>query len=297
MYDICCVGHITLDKVITANGEKLMAGGTSFYFSNALSNMDVNYCLVTSLAESEMHFVDDLRIKGLTVIALASKHTVNFENNYSKNLYHRTQRVLQTADSFTVEQLHQVEAAIFHLGPLLANDIPLMLIKDLANRGKISLDVQGYLRKVENKSVQAIGWQDKKEALKYVDILKADEAEMEMLTGYKDVRRGAEMLCEWGVKEVVITFGSKGSLIYAQHIFYDIPAYIPAVEIDTTGCGDTYMAGYLYQRISGASVQVAGEFGAAMASLKIESSGPFTGTKKAVLMQMEKSKTYYTTIN
>jgi hypothetical protein len=42
---------------------------------------------------------------------------------------------------------------------------------------------------------------------------------------------------------------------------------------------------------------VAGEFGAAMASLKIESSGPFTGTKKAVLLQMEKSKTYYTTIN
>jgi sugar/nucleoside kinase (ribokinase family) len=193
MYDICCIGHITLDKVITANSEKLMAGGTSFYFSNALSNMDVNYCLITSLAESEMHFVDDLRANGITVIALASKHTVYFENNYSKNLYHRTQRVLQTADSFTVEQLQDVEAAIFHLGPLLANDIPLMLIKDLANRGKVSLDVQGYLRKVENKNVQAIGWQDKKEALKYIDILKADEAEMEMLTGYKDVRKGAEM--------------------------------------------------------------------------------------------------------
>jgi sugar/nucleoside kinase (ribokinase family) len=297
MYDICCIGHITLDKVITANSEKLMAGGTSFYFSNALSNMDVNYCLITSLAESEMHFVDDLRANGITVIALASKHTVYFENNYSKNLYHRTQRVLQTADSFTVEQLQDVEAAIFHLGPLLANDIPLMLIKDLANRGKVSLDVQGYLRKVENKNVQAIGWQDKKEALKYIDILKADEAEMEMLTGYKDVRKGAEMLCEWGVKEVIITFSSKGSLIYANHIFYDIPAYTPAVEIDTTGCGDTYMAGYLFQRISGASVQAAGEFGAAMASLKIESSGPFTGTKQAVLLQMEKSKTYYTTIN
>lgn len=297
MYDICCVGHITLDKVINVNGEKHMAGGTSFYFSNALRNMDVNYCLVTSLGESEMHFVEELRANGIEVIALASEHTVYFENNYSKNLDHRTQRVLQTTDAFTVEQLRDFDATVFHLGPLLANDIPLKLIKDLANRGKVSLDVQGYLRKVNNKNVEAIGWEDKKEALKYIDILKADEAEMEVLTGYKDVRKGAEMLSEWGVKEVVITFGSKGSLIYANHIFYDIPAYTPVKETDATGCGDTYMAGYLYQRVSGSSIQVAGEFGAAMASLKIESSGPFTGTKKAVLLQMEKSKTYYTTIN
>ena len=41
MYDICCVGHITLDKVVTPQAVKHMAGGTSFYFSNAIRNMDV----------------------------------------------------------------------------------------------------------------------------------------------------------------------------------------------------------------------------------------------------------------
>ncbi|MDN3654807.1 PfkB family carbohydrate kinase [Ferruginibacter paludis] len=297
MYDICCIGHITLDKVITNRGEKHMAGGTSFYFSNALRNMDVNYCLVTALAASEIRFVEELRAMGTEVIALPSKHTVYFENNYADSLDHRTQRVLQTADPFSVDELRNVNADIFHLGPLLADDIPLALIKELGGRARISLDVQGYLRKVEDKQVQAVDWEEKKEALQYVEIVKADESELQVLTATNSVRRGAEMLAEWGVKEVVITFNSKGSLVYANNIFYDIPAFVPAVETDATGCGDTYMAGYLYQRVKGASVQDAGEFGAAMASLKIESSGPFTGTKEAVLLQMEKSKTYNTTIN
>ena len=260
-----------------------MAGGTSFYFSNAIRNMNVYYTLVTALAESEMHVVEELRAKGIEVNVLPSEHTVYFENIYSENQDHRTQRVLQKADPFTVEQLLNINARIFHLGPLLADDIPVELIKALAAKGKVSLDVQGYLRKVENKQVIPIDWQAKKEGLQYIQTLKANESEMEVLTGIKDVRKGAQVLYDWGVKEVVITLGSMGSVIYNGRTFFNIPAYVPAAVIDATGCGDTYMAGFLYQRIKGASLQDAGEFAAAMATLKIQSSGPFTGTREDVL--------------
>ena len=283
MYDICCIGHITLDKVVTTKSVVHMAGGTSFYFSNAIRNMNVKYTLVTALAESEMHVVEELRAKGIEVNVLPSEHTVYFENIYSENQDHRTQRVLQKADPFTVEQLLNINARIFHLGPLLADDIPVELIRALAAKGKVSLDVQGYLRKVENKQVIPIDWQAKKEGLQYIHTLKANESEMEVLTGIKDVRKGAQVLYDWGVKEVVITLGSMGSVIYNGRNFYNIPAYVPAAVIDATGCGDTYMAGFLYQRIKGASVQDAGEFAAAMATLKIQSSGPFTGTREDVL--------------
>jgi sugar/nucleoside kinase (ribokinase family) len=290
MYDICCIGHITLDKVVTPAAEKHMAGGTSFYFSNALSRMYVNYCLVTSLAASEMHFVANLCAGGVTVIAIPADHTVYFENIYSQNLDQRTQRVLQTAGSFTVEHLKDTEAAIFHLGPLLANDIPINLIKALAQKGKVSLDVQGYLRKVQHQEVVAADWPDKKEALRYVHFLKADDYELELLTGVKDVKEGCKILHAWGVEEVVITFAGRGSLIYADDIFYKIPAYTPAAETDATGCGDTYIAGYLYQRMKGRGVQQAGEFGAAMASLKIAASGPFSGTEEEVFELLDKNK-------
>jgi sugar/nucleoside kinase (ribokinase family) len=290
MYDVCCIGHLTLDKVVTPKATINMAGGTSYYFSTAIHNLDIKYVLITSLAEREMDFVRNLRNIGVEVNAFSSTHTVYFENIYSEDLDHRVQRVLQTANPFTIEQMENINASIYHLGPLLAGNIPLELIKYLAKKGRISLDVQGYLRKVINEDVYPIDWQEKKEGLKYVDILKANETEMEVLTGYKDISRGAKVLSDWGVKEVVITRGSRGSVIFADNIFYEIPAYVPIIEADTTGCGDTYMAGYLYQRIKHAPLQYAGEFGAAMASLKIESPGPFTGTKEDVVTVLSNSK-------
>lgn len=290
MYDICCIGHITLDKVVTPEAEIFMAGGTSFYFSHAIRNMNVKYSLVTSLAASEMHFAEEMRSNGIEIDVQPSAHTVYFENIYSHNQDHRTQRVLQTADPFTAAQLAGINASIFHLGPLLADDIPLDLIKMLAQRSAVSLDVQGYLRKVENDNVIAIDWKDKREALPYISILKVNETEMEVLTGYKDVRKAAKLLSNWGVKEVVITLGSMGSVIYTDENFYIIPAYIPNAVTDATGCGDTYMAGYLYQRNKAATPQEAGSFAAAMASIKIAASGPFTGTEAAVVNMLEKAK-------
>jgi sugar/nucleoside kinase (ribokinase family) len=283
MYDICCVGHITSDKVVTTKTVMHMPGGTALYFSCAVSNLNINYLLVTALATAEMGYVTGLREKGIEVKVQPSAHTVYFENIYAEDQDQRTQNVLQKADPFSIDQLLPVNASIFHLGPLLADDISTGLIKALAEKARVSLDVQGYLRKVENQKVYAVGWPDKKEALQYVDILKADVAELQALTGCDDVAGGARLLAGWGVKEVVITNGSKGSVIYCDGTFYTIPAYQPRIVADATGCGDTYMAGYLYQRIKNVNVQQAGEFAAAMAGLKTETPGPFNGTEQDVI--------------
>jgi sugar/nucleoside kinase (ribokinase family) len=287
MYDICCVGHITSDKVVTQSVIMHMAGGTALYFSSAVCNLDMNYLLVTALAAKDMHYVTELRDKGIEVKVQPSVHTVYFENIYADDQDHRTQNVLQQADPFLIDPLQSVHARMFHLGPLLSGDISTDLIRYLAGKGLVSLDVQGYLRIVKNKKVFPVDWQEKKEALQYVTILKADEAEMEVLTGQKRVSEGAKLLAEWGVKEVVITNGSMGSTIYCNGEFYDISAYRPKVVVDATGCGDTYMAGYLYQRIKGKGIQQAGQFAAAVASLKMESPGPFTGTEDEIIKLMK----------
>ena len=267
-----------------------MAGGTSFYFSNAIRRMNLSYHLVTALAQQEMSSVSDLRAKGIEITVLPSTHTVYFENSYPENQDHRTQRVLQKADPFRVAQLSSIDAKIFHLGPLLADDMSLDLIKTLASKGMVSLDVQGYLREVREEKVYPLDWPEKKEALPYITFLKANESEMEMLTGQHDVCSGARILADWGVKEVVITLGSKGSVVFTNETFYYIPAFKPVSVTDATGCGDTYMAGYLYQRTKGASIQTAGEFAAAMATLNIESSGPFTGDESDVLKLLAENK-------
>lgn len=284
MKGICCIGHITLDKIVTPLKTTYMAGGTSFYFSHAISHLKnyQNYRLVTSLASSEYQSADDIRNLGIEVQVIPSKKTVYFENIYGNNPDERTQRVLAKADPFTIENLKDAEADIFHLGTLLADDFSLDVIKYLSTKGILSADAQGYLREVRGKNVHAIDWKEKQEALRYIDILKVNEKEMEVLTEYNDPEKAAKQLAEWGVKEVLITLGSLGSLIYAEGEFHRIPAFPPKELVDATGCGDTYAAGYLYMRNQGASYYDAGCFAAAMSTLKLEHHGPFSGTEEDI---------------
>ncbi|OCW92432.1 ribokinase [Macellibacteroides sp. HH-ZS] len=283
MHDLCCVGHITLDKVVTPKNTVHMPGGTSFYFSHAIRNLkDINYTLVTAIAESEMAVANDLQSKGIDVKVMPSKHSVYFENIYGENQDNRTQRVLAKADPFTVDYLEDIDARIYHLGSLLADDFSLDVIRFLSQKGLVSVDSQGYLREVREQNVYAVDWPEKKEALKYIHFLKANEHEMEVLTGYDDVAMAAKQLYDWGVKEVLITLGSMGSVIYDGTTFHKIPAYKPKEVVDATGCGDTYMTGYLYKRAKGAVIEEAGRFAAAMSTLKIECLGPFKGTKEDI---------------
>lgn len=283
MHDLCCVGHITLDKVVTPKNTVHMPGGTSFYFSHAIRNLkDINYTLVTAIAESEMAVANDLQSKGIDVKVMPSKHSVYFENIYGENQDNRTQRVLAKADPFTVDYLEDIDAYIYHLGSLLADDFSLDVIRFLSQKGLVSVDSQGYLREVREQNVYAVDWTEKKEAFKYIHFLKANEHEMEVLTGYDDVAMAAKQLYDWGVKEVLITLGSMGSVIYDGNTFHKIPAYKPKEVVDATGCGDTYMTGYLYKRAKGAEIEEAGRFAAAMSTLKIECLGPFKGTKEDI---------------
>ena len=80
-----------------------------------------------------------------------------------------------------------------------------------------------------------------------------------------------------------------GSTIYSDGTFYHIPAYPPKNPEDATGCGDTYMAGYLYYRSKGFDIERSGNFGAAIASLKMESPGPYTGSEKEIIELLTKT--------
>lgn len=96
---------------------------------------DIDYALVTAVGATEMKVVEQLRKVGINVTALPSKHSVYFENIYGANPDDRTQRVLAKADPFTASQLKEIDAQIYHLGSLLADDFSLEVIKELSQKG------------------------------------------------------------------------------------------------------------------------------------------------------------------
>lgn len=280
MKEICCIGHLTRDKIITPESTVYMAGGTSFYFANALNHLpqEVSFQLVTKVGEESMPEIEKMREDGIDVLCYPSRHSVYFENKYGANTNRRTQRVLAKADPFTVDEVKDLEAKVFHLGSLLADDFSPEVVRTLKERGLISIDVQGYLREVRGESVHACPWKDKEEILAMTDILKLNEYEMQVITDSNDPHTVARKLSDLGVREVVLTFGNYGSLIYTDGQFFEIPAYKPRRVVDATGCGDTYSAGYLYSRAQGLSCKESGKFAAAMCTLKLEQHGPFSRT-------------------
>lgn len=275
-YDICTVGHITLDKVVTRQNTQIMAGGTAYYLSRALGRLKVKAALVTAMAKEDSAVLREIEKEGTRVINLPTRNTVYFENIYGEDMNRRDQNVLQVADPFPAYSFPNLRSKIYHLGALLASDIPPDLIRELSGKGIVSMDIQGHLRHLEYQKVRYRDWEEKMEALQYVTILKANEFEMQVVTGTSDIIKGAQYLAGLGVKEVIITLGDQGSVILAGGTFTRIPAFRPARVADTTGCGDSYMAGYLYKRVRNKSILEAGTFGSALASIKTEQFGPFS---------------------
>lgn len=83
-----------------------------------------------------------------------------------------------------------------------------------------------------------------KELFRHLYMVTPNRIEAEMLTGIKiandaDVEKVAEEICAMGVKNVIITLGSKGCLIREEGVSYRIDAFKVA-PVDTTAAGDTF---------------------------------------------------------
>ena len=58
--------------------------------------------------------------------------------------------------------------------------------------------------------VYAVDWPEKMKTFPYIDILKVNEFEMDVLIGHSDPIDAAKQLSGWGVKEILVTLGSLG---------------------------------------------------------------------------------------
>ncbi len=289
MFDVCVIGHVTRDKVRIGDAERVLPGGVACYSSVALQSLGARVCLVTKCAEKDNKLLDDAVKKNIAIFHRPSEETTNFENIYHEDLSSRRQIVRLLAEPFSPQDIPHISTRLFHVGPLTENDIPLEILKGLSQKSKVSLDVQGYLRRVEKGRIRSIDWEQKDEGLSCVQILKADEAEMKILSGERDVQQAAVKLSTYGIDEIIVTRGNKGSVIYANGKFCSIPSFAPKNIVDATGCGDTYMAGYIFKRLKFCAVEEAGSFAAAIASLKLQGYGPFTGTERDVQRFLEGS--------
>ncbi|MFD2445473.1 carbohydrate kinase [Bacillus sp. CGMCC 1.16607] len=80
-------------------------------------------------------------------------------------------------------------------------------------------------------------------------IVKVSDEELEFITGIADEQKAIASLFTGDVKIVVFTKGSKGADVYIQNNKYSSIGYIVQVT-DTTGAGDAFIGGFLYQLLN-----------------------------------------------
>ena len=134
-----------------------------------------------------------------------------------------------------------------HVAPLSRSDFPPETLAAIARGRRLSLDAQGLARPARTGPLELDAAYDP-ELLRSVSILKISDEEAELLVDGYDERA----LGRLGVPEVVVTLGSRGSIVYADGVAELVRAH--AVQsADPTGAGDTFATAYLAARSGGAS--------------------------------------------
>lgn len=75
------------------------------------------------------------------------------------------------------------------------------------------------------------------------------------------------------VEAVVVTYGSKGSVIHAEGASIEVPAVWAGSVQDPTGCGDAYRGGLLFGLMNGLDWDVSGRIAALISAIKVAHPG------------------------
>jgi sugar/nucleoside kinase (ribokinase family) len=100
--------------------------------------------------------------------------------------------------------------------------------------------------------------------------------EATMLTGKKNPEEAVFELLEKGTDIVVLKKGSLGSTVYSRGTKYDVPAF-EVEEIDPTGAGDCFDAGFLVSLIQKRSLKESARYANAVGALAVTRKGPMEG--------------------
>ena len=284
-FESLIIGEIAEDTNVDYDGTTIQAiGGAVYYSGFAAANIGHKIAVLpkadTTKVDLKAAFA---KAPNITVFPVHSTHSF-----VTKNVYHTPDRERRTSTVDSVidpykpcEVPEEIDAKIWHLAGLVGGDIPDEMIPYAVSRGAmVAVDVQTMLRWAENGGMVYHDWAAKKEMLPYIRFLKTDAAEAEILTGTDDRVAAAKMLYDWGAKEILITHNSE-VLVYDGKDIYTCP--IKARNLSgRTGRGDTTFAGYITER-QRADIKDALQYCTALVSLKMETPGPFQGTRQDVL--------------
>jgi sugar/nucleoside kinase (ribokinase family) len=246
---LAVVGNLSRDLV---DGQA-RPGGAPYHAARALRVLGRPAIVAVKGADTDRRFLlPPLARLGVPVLWRGGKSTAAFSFRYDGD--QREMVVEKLGPAWTPADLRGLErAAWVHVGALARSDFPAGTLAALARERTVAFDGQGLVRPDRTGPLELDAVYDP-EVLRHVSVLKLAEDEAQALVGEPDT----DALRSLGVPEVVVTLGSRGSLVLAEGRLERVPARAVGGRVDPTGAGDAFFAAYLVSRAAGyASVAAA----------------------------------------
>nr|MCR4706176.1 ribokinase [Lachnospiraceae bacterium] len=237
-YDVMIVGPATRDINTDYSGQIVQEiGGAVFFCAYAAKATGAHVFSSVKIAEQDHDIIDAFDCCAEDISILPSKKTTLMRNTYfTADRERRISRCDAQSDPILPPEIPDISCSMYHLAGLLYGDFPDELIEVLSKKGKLTADIQAFLRHNENGEMVFHDWEQKKVFLPYFDILKTDAAEAEILTGTTDRFAAARQMFEWGAKEILISHNSE-MLVYDGNEYYTCPVKARNLS-GRTGRGD-----------------------------------------------------------
>jgi sugar/nucleoside kinase (ribokinase family) len=234
---IALIGNLSRDL---QPGRPPRVGGGSFHGARALQRVRVPARVIARCAVDDRdELLPPLVRLGTPTRYVPGESTNTFSFSYDGDV--RTMSIDALGDAWKPSDIPELPSAPWvHVAPLARGEFPVETVAALARRGRVSFDGQGLVRVPEVGPLRLDDDFDR-EILRHIWVLKLADEEAEVLGDPAAL----------GVREVVVTHGSRGSTIYCG----GKSEYVPArhTGTDPTGAGDAFATSYIVGRNAGFS--------------------------------------------
>ena len=249
MKRVLVIGSAAKDTIVQGATSRRKMGGVVVYGGITFQRMGVSTSVVTNVALQDRGFRDLFARESIDGRLGHSRRTTTFVEHVDGD--ERASSLEGVAAPISARQVSDALEGIdlVHLGPLHPRDLDDGVLDLLARRRvPVSLDLQGYVRQVEDGQISHRASPALTPALALASLVKAGREEADEVVRATG-RTLRELVAQFGIEELVVTAGSRGGRVLCaagDEVEY---AAVPTIERDPTGAGDVFFATYLVSRL------------------------------------------------
>ena len=312
-YDVICVGMALVDSIIrgfdpapvSASGYRaqsgsLNVGGEAVNEAIAASKLGLRTGLLCSLASDaagEM-VLSELKRNGVDVRVTPREGGTPVTTMFVRQDGTR-QSITNGAHTFNYHPENDpslfTEAKALIIGSLFRApfDDPDVIHDVVVNAKKAG---QIVIADTKLPNFRFLTLEDVRDSLPLIDYITPNEDEARYFTGKEDPEEMAEVLLEYGVRNVIVKLGSKGCFFSNGDKKVRLDAF-PIEAVDATGAGDNFVAGFCSELLRGSETETALRFASACGAICTTAVGAGTAlrNREQVIEFLKKNNRLYRT--